>query len=204
MHSELSLRWPREDEEEAFLRAHRATSPDVPTFLHSYQEGMVFRRYLEVLREQELGINLPSPQHVPSTFLFAFVGSRIVGRTSIRHRLNKSLEREGGHIGYVVVSEFRRQGYASAILRLALPIAREKAARIGFWSPATTITLDQSRPSRVMGHPSERRWPWPRQADTSLLDRNDTIVLRHNIEMEPTLLTARAIMSLRSAAHLAR
>jgi len=127
MHSELSLRWPREDEEEAFLRAHRATSPDVPTFLHSYQEGMVFRRYLEVLREQELGINLPSPQHVPSTFLFAFVGSRIVGRTSIRHRLNKSLEREGGHIGYVVVSEFRRQGYASAILRLALPIAREKS-----------------------------------------------------------------------------
>src|SRR5436190_9127337 len=116
---DLALRWPREDEEKEFLRAHRATSPDVPTFLHYYHEGMPFRRYLEILAEQEQGINLPSPRHVPSTFLFAFDGNRIVGRASIRHRLNEFLLREGGHIGYVVVPEFRRRGYATAILRLA-------------------------------------------------------------------------------------
>ena len=108
------------------MRAHRATSPDVPSFLHCYTEGMPFRRYLEVLAEQEQGINLPSAQHVPETFLFAFAGSRIVGRTSIRHSLNEFLERVGGHIGYVVVPEFRRQGYATAILRLSLQIARGK------------------------------------------------------------------------------
>lgn len=124
--SNLTLRPPREDEEEEFLRAHCATSPDVPSFLHYYVEGMPFRRYLEVLAEQEQGINLPSAQHVPSTFLFAFVGTRIVGRASIRHRLNKFLEREGGHIGYVVVPEFRRRGHATAILSLALQIARDK------------------------------------------------------------------------------
>jgi predicted acetyltransferase len=33
------------------------------------------------------------------------------------------LLRVGGHIGYVVVPEFRRQGYATTILRLALRIA---------------------------------------------------------------------------------
>jgi predicted acetyltransferase len=32
----------------------------------------------------------------------------------------------GGHIGYVVVPEFRRLGYATAILRLSVLIAREK------------------------------------------------------------------------------
>lgn len=126
MQSDLTLRRPREDEEEEFLRAHRATSPEVPSFLHYYQEGMAFRRYLEVLAEQEQGINLPSPQHVPSTFLFAFVGNRIVGRASIRHSLNAFLERKGGNIGYVVVPEFRRQGLATAILRSALPIARTR------------------------------------------------------------------------------
>ena len=126
MPPELTLRHPSVDEEDEFLRAHRATSPQVPSFLHYYVEGMPFRRYLEVLAEQERGIQLPSPDHVPATFLFAFAGGRIVGRASIRHRLNGRLERVGGHIGYVVVPEFRRHGHATAILRLSLRIARDR------------------------------------------------------------------------------
>jgi predicted acetyltransferase len=118
------LRRPRLDEEDEFMRAHRATSPEVPNFLHYYDEGMAFSRYLEVLEEREHGVNLP-PHHVPSTFLFAFKGPRIVGRVAIRHRLTDVLLRVGGHIGFVVVPEFRRQGHASTILRLALHIAHD-------------------------------------------------------------------------------
>ena len=106
------------------LRAHRATTPEVPTFLHHYQEGMSFGRYLEVLDEQQRGVDLAS-DHVPATFLFAFVGERIVGRVTIRHTLNEALARVGGHIGYVVVPEFRGRGYATVLLRLALGIARD-------------------------------------------------------------------------------
>ena len=125
MQTDLTLRLPRPDEEEEFLRAHRATSPEVPYFLHYYKEGMLLSRYLELLEERKRGINLP-PNHVPATFLFAFVGTRIVGRVSIRHSLNEFLDRVGGHIGYVVVPEFRRRGYATTILRLSLQIGREK------------------------------------------------------------------------------
>jgi predicted acetyltransferase len=125
MQSNLVLRVPREDEEEEFLRAQRATSPEVPHFLHYYEEGMLFSRYLEVLAEQARGENLP-PNYVPSSFLFAFASTRIVGRVAIRHSLNAFLERVGGHIGYVVVPEFRRQGYATAILRRSLQIARDE------------------------------------------------------------------------------
>ena len=74
---DLILRLPREDEEEEFLRAHRATSPEVPDFLHHYRDGMAFRRYLEVLNAQAPGANL-TPAQVPATFLFAFVGVRIL------------------------------------------------------------------------------------------------------------------------------
>jgi predicted acetyltransferase len=125
MQTDLTLRLPRQDEEEEFMRAHRATSPEVPGFLHYYRDGMPFSRYLEVLADQERGENLP-PNHVPTTFLFAFVEMRIVGRVSIRHSLNAFLWRVGGHIGYVVVPEFRRRGYATTILRLSIQIGREK------------------------------------------------------------------------------
>ena len=122
---DLVLRAPRPSEEAEFLRAHRATSPGDRHFLHDYEEGMSFRRYLELLAERERGENLPA-NHVPATFLFAFAGTTIVGRVAIRHVLNPALERIGGHIGYVVVPEYRRQGYATAILRQALQIARQK------------------------------------------------------------------------------
>jgi predicted acetyltransferase len=116
---------PTPDEEDEFLRAHRATSPDVPSFLHYYDDGMSFARYLEVLADQERGVNLPA-NHVPETFLFAFKDRRIVGRVTIRHALNEVLARGGGHIGYVVVPEFRRQGCATEILRQALQIAGDR------------------------------------------------------------------------------
>lgn len=117
------LRLPRDDEEQEFLAAHLSTSPEVPYFLHYYQEGMPFRDYLELLRDQERGVRVPRG-FVPSTFLFAFVGPKIVGRVSLRHHLNDALARVGGHIGYAVVPHFRRRGFATEILRQGLELAR--------------------------------------------------------------------------------
>jgi predicted acetyltransferase len=125
MSQALVLRRARLAEEAEVMRAHRATSPDVPSFLHHYTDGMPFARYLEVLEAQERDAGI-IPGQVPSTFLFAFLGHRVVGRVAIRHRLTGALLRVGGHIGYVVVPEFRRRGHATEMLRLALGIARDR------------------------------------------------------------------------------
>ena len=122
---ELELRRPRLDEEQEFLRALDAASPDSLHFAHYYKDGMPFERYLQVLEEQERGVDVPE-NFVPSSLLFAFLGQRIVGRASIRHRLSEHRGYLNGHIGYVVVPEFRRRGCATAILRLSLRFAREK------------------------------------------------------------------------------
>ncbi|MBS0215172.1 MAG: GNAT family N-acetyltransferase [Proteobacteria bacterium] len=87
---------------------------------------MSLAEYLDVLRKQALGINPAPGREVPSTFLFAFVDGRIVGRASIRHSLNHPLGPMTGHIGYAVLPEFRGRGHATDILRLALGHAREQ------------------------------------------------------------------------------
>ena len=50
---------------------------------------------------------------------------RIVGMIQVRHELNAYLAKYAGHIGYSVRPDERRKGYASQMLRDALPHCRE-------------------------------------------------------------------------------
>jgi predicted acetyltransferase len=64
------------------------------------------------------------PDRVPASFLLAEVDGEVVGRTSIRFRLNDWLRLQGGHIGYGVLPRHRRRGHATEILRQSLVVAR--------------------------------------------------------------------------------
>lgn len=50
---------------------------------------------------------------------------RIVSMIQIRHKMNDYLRDYAGHIGYSVRPDERRKGYASAMLRDALPFCRQ-------------------------------------------------------------------------------
>lgn len=93
-------------------------------FLLSYTDGLPWSEYLTLLEDQRVGRNLPDG-FVPSSFLAAVVDGELVGRVSIRFQLNEFLASRGGHIGYGVIGEHRRRGFATEILRQALVVAAD-------------------------------------------------------------------------------
>lgn len=67
----------------------------------------------------------PPVDRVHNNLYWVVDGAEVVGFLSFRHTLNEWLAEAGGHIGYSVRSSRRRQGIASAALRLGLERARE-------------------------------------------------------------------------------
>src|SRR5947208_1161927 len=93
----LVLRKLAASDAEAFARAYRATAATDPTFARGFADGMSFPAYLARLDDDEHGLHLPD-NHVPSTTYFSFLGTELVGRLMLRHRLNEQLRQTGGPI----------------------------------------------------------------------------------------------------------
>ena len=117
----LVLRSLRVEDGAAVEAAQAQSAGEGFTFLVDRDRAGSFGEYLELLERQQVGRD-PHPGRVRASFFVAEVDGEIVGRVSIRHKLNEHLEREGGHIGFVVLPEHRRRGYATQILRRALEI----------------------------------------------------------------------------------
>lgn len=71
------------------------------------------------------GINLPEG-FVPSTDLWIMKDDVFVGRIGLRHELTDFLEKYVGHIGYMIIPAYRKQGIATEALRLMLIEAAQK------------------------------------------------------------------------------
>lgn len=121
--AQLELRTLRPEDETSFREAVASFKDEKPAFgfAFDYTESESFPDYIEKLEAWSRGEDLPG-NFVPNTFFVGVVDGVIVGRLSLRHELNSFLKRVGGHIGYGVVPKYRKQGYATEMLKQALPI----------------------------------------------------------------------------------
>ena len=97
-----------------------------------------FQRYLDRLRAQADPGSPRRHRRVLQTSLWLVEGEEFLGELTIRHKLNRRLRYKGGHIGYSVRPSRRRRGYATAMLRLSLPVAN------GFGIDPALITCDDT------------------------------------------------------------
>ena len=101
--------------------------------------------FIRSLRLYSKGIELPSG-FVPTTTFFLLSNNRIVGRSSLRHRLTAELANEGGHIGYDIRPSERMKGYGNLILKLML----NKARSIGLNRVLVTCDVDNVASARII------------------------------------------------------
>ncbi|GAB3021685.1 acetyltransferase [Nocardioides flavus (ex Wang et al. 2016)] len=112
----------------------------------AWKDPTVFEEFVAAVRADALD-DTPRPErHVPCTTLWWVEGEDYLGRLAIRHRLNEFLLDVGGHVGYDVRPTRRREGHATAMLREALPWARD----LGIDSALVTCDDDNVGSIRVI------------------------------------------------------
>lgn len=116
---DLDFRELNSADEQQALDAHQELLADDFHFLFWTSKGESWDEYTYRMLSWRRGEHLPEGW-VRSGFFVAVDHGHIVGRVSVRYELNESLGHVGGHIGYGVLPEARRQGVAAALCRFGL------------------------------------------------------------------------------------
>lgn len=107
------------------LNDHFQTKEDLMDKLQDYECKEVIYSETKLLDNELRNIDKRSMQRPAHTYFLIQEDKRIIGAINIRHDLNEYLFNFGGHIGYGIRPSERKKGYASLMLSMALPIAKE-------------------------------------------------------------------------------
>ena len=125
----MEIRRPDLKDKEAVIRL-----VDEFVAAHSYMHGGLgstwqlaesYEDWLELIKQQEKGQNLPADWLPAIQFLAFDEDSQLVGFLSLRLSLNERTFLDGGHVGYSIRPSRRRQGLGKALLGEGLKEAKK-------------------------------------------------------------------------------
>ncbi|MGB4966272.1 MAG: GNAT family N-acetyltransferase [Microgenomates group bacterium] len=124
----MRLVQPQEQYKESFIEAIKEFQSNDPlgryVDLDAEDIDKNFSSYIANLDAESKGIDLLEGR-VPQTTYWLIDNDEFIGRVRIRHSLNDTLMKIGGHIGYDIRPSQRKKGYGKAILKLVLPFAKK-------------------------------------------------------------------------------
>lgn len=142
----LILRQLTAEDESAFFEGLKEwPSDDLTWYTFAWKPGVTYSDMMNTLAKEHQGVDLPEGR-VPATMLYGFVDGKIIGRVSIRHKLNDYLRHRGGHIGYAVAERYRGKGYATEMFRQSLPFCKQ----VGIQDLMITCADDNSASWKVI------------------------------------------------------
>ena len=120
------------EEWSSYNSSHKTNHSPWAIFKNDYHD---FEKYLK-----EINSTIVSEGHVPDSTFFLYDEARdiFVGACNIRHYLNESLLKTGGHIGDGIRPSERGKGYGTMIIKLAL----EECKKLGIDKVLMTCDKD--------------------------------------------------------------
>ncbi len=83
-----------------------------------------FEKFIKNIKDKEEKAKL-AEGFVPQSEFWLVDGNKFIGWVKIRHELNESLLKQGGHIGYAIRPSERKKGNGTRILELALNFVKQ-------------------------------------------------------------------------------
>ncbi|PXW89174.1 putative acetyltransferase [Streptohalobacillus salinus] len=160
-HEKLILREPEQQDKQKVLAYRDSFKANLSTLHGSagLRDEADYERWLRAVKASKLTEN-KTPGFVPATTYLVFEPSTeaLIGMVNLRHELNDDLRNYGGHIGYSVAKDKRRQGYGAQMLALTLDACR----RLGLQRVLVTCDVNNEASRRTIlkngGVLEDRRW----------------------------------------------
>lgn len=115
---------------------------------HNSGYGLTWEQFPAYIEKLLKNISAPDLAKglVPQTVWWLFDGEEVVGYAKMRHFLTDRLRLDGGHIGYGIRKDRRRQGYGREILRLTL----QEIKKIGVTRALLTCHTDNLGSQKII------------------------------------------------------